>query len=475
MSEPSVNFHVQARLTAFRIPTELIRKNFKNIQKLLEKQKKLVSEEVAKINASPYSREEKLQMIRKIIKSFEAFRVKLEQTVKRDEELRSRLLARLENLQQLANFTIHEKGGKSHTLDLHNNDLINWYRDQCNLLIVDYLIKSNTHTDFNVGSKLLLSFKLDLSKQIDYDLFENFNKVFTSIVQGHDLSMVTAWFNENKSALKKISSNLEFEISYCRFLSLIQDGDVNGAINFSRDNLSAYGNRAKYLGAEVENYEKNYVKLKEIGGLLVYISIREQPSGLRGLYSSGILENSPRYHEYETLLSNDRWKSLSNCFTENFNKIYGVSKNYPLLVYLSAGLSSLKTKSCYNNTENTIFHHDHTHHEDIYGKDLAVLTDRKFRGPNYYYKLLNKINHCPVCSPELYTISRNLPYAQLITHIFDNPYKLPNGNIYPFDKLLSPSDKYLSEKNTLLRMNKVKDPLTREIFLIDSCVRVYPA
>ena len=33
-------------------------------------------------------------------------------------------------------------------LDFHNPNLINWYRDQTNLLIVDYLIKSNTRTRF---------------------------------------------------------------------------------------------------------------------------------------------------------------------------------------------------------------------------------------------------------------------------------------------------------------------------------------
>lgn len=103
------------------------------------------------------------------------------------------------------------------------------------------------------------------------------------------------------------------------------------------------------------------------------------------------------------------------------------------------------------------------------------MNDPKYRGPNHYYKLLNKINNCPICSPELFKLSQNLPYAQLITSIFNNPFKLPNGNIYPFDKLLVPTDKYLSEKNTLLRANKVKDPLTREIFTIDSCIRVFPA
>lgn len=498
MSEPTLNFHIQTRLIQFKIPTELIKKNFKNVQKQIEKQRKQVSDDVTKIKKNQkLPTAMKLEMVRKIIKNFESFQRKLQNNIKKDEELRSRLMARLENLTLLAQFTIdkkeesNEEGSKSvsdggdRLLDLHNVNLINWYRDQTNLLIVDYLLKSNTYSGTNIGNKLLRSFQqTNLLKLIDYDLLENFNKVFVSIIEHHDLSLVVAWFNENRNALKKVNSNLEFEINYCEFLSLINKGQVNEAIYFSREKLSPYGNKGNYSDGDYEKHEKNLNKLKEIGGLLVYMSINEGVNPKNGngstLFSSAVMANTPRFHEYKRLLSNERWESLSKCFIENFNKIYGISKTYPLFVYLSAGLSSLKTKSCYCNSENTIFHNDDYENnvdskEDIYKKDLAVLTDKKFRGPNQYYRLLNKINNCPVCSPELFTLSKNLPYAQLITHIFEKPYKLPNGNIYPFDKLLKPSEKHLSEKNTLLRMKKIKDPLTREIFMIEDCIRVYPA
>lgn len=509
MSEPTVNFHIQTRITEFKIPTELIKKNFKAIQKQIEKQKKLISEDVAKIRKnSKLPTAMKIELIKKLIKSFETFQKRLQASINRDEVFRSRILARLENLAELSNYTIKSNSmpelsaspidsdetrnespnttksmeEEDRALDLHNVNLINWYRDQTNLLIIDYLIKSNTRSDQNMGLQLLKSISQTnpkFMKLIDYDLYDNFNKVFVSIIEHHDLSLVIAWFNENRAFLKKANSNLEFEINYCKFLSLIEEGDVNEAIQFSRVNLSPYGNKSNYQSLELMNHESNLNKLKEIGGLLVYMSIDEKsnPTAKSVPFSSSLVLNSSRFKEYKKLLSNERWDSLSQCFIENFTKLYGISRNYPLFIYLSAGLSSLKTKSCYCNTENTIFkeYTQSTESKDIEKKDLAVLTDKKYRGPNKYYKLLNKINHCPVCSPELYKLSKNLPYAQLITSIFNNPFKLPNGNIYPFDKLLNPSEKYLSEKNTLLRMGKIKDPLTREIFLIDDCVRVYPA
>lgn len=546
MSEPTINFHLQTHLTQFKVPTELIRKNFKTIQKLIEKQKKQLTNDIAKINKNAsMPRSIKLEMVRKLIKGFETFEKRLQAAIDKDADYRARLTVRRDHLERLSDFTqsmdskdeplaltkhkgqeleqddendyesaeeIENHGDLSptaisrnrsvsfldkhyeesvekeaqkkkkkqavkldpkdddKTLDLHDNNLINWYREEANLLLVDYLIKSNFRGQRSVGLKLLKSLSISnpkYMKLIDYDLFDNFNKVFVSIIDNHDLELVNSWFEDNRTSLKKINSNLEFEINYCKFLSFIEDGKTDEAIKFSQTNLSPAGNKSYYQPTDLTNYDKNLKKLKEIGGLLVYLSISEPESSAKDEsdipLSTLLMKKSQRYHDYEKLISNDRWTSLSDCFIDNFTRLYGISKNYPLFIYLSSGLSSLKTKSCYCNNENTIFVHDR---EEKF-IPTNPLTDKKYRGPNYYYKLLGKINNCPVCSPELFKLSRNLPYAQLITSIFNNPFKLPNGNIYPFEKLLTPND--------LLTADQVRDPLTQEIFDITSCVRVYPA
>lgn len=503
MSEPTLNFHIQTKLTQFKVPTELIKKNFKAIQKLIEKQKKATEDDIRKIkDSSKLPTQLKLALIRKSIKSFEQFNLKLQSLVNKDQSYASRILARLENFKELEEFTVNRN--KSYTehgtdstdkkdinyvgildeddqnLDLHHMNLINWYREQTNLLIIEYLIKSNSRRDSNIGIQLLKCMSKTnpkLTKLIDYDLLDSFNKIYVSIVKEHDILPVISWFNENRAFLKKVNSNLEFEINYCKFLTLVEKGEVTEAIKFSKQNLSCYGNIENYQEQEKHNLEENLRKLKEIGGLLIYLAIGGKQALMDNSsvpFSAKLITHSPRYKEYEKVLSNERWDSLSKCFIDNFVNLYGISRNHPLFVYLSAGLSSLKTKSCYCNTENSIFKTDELNYISQSNEPL-ILTDKKYRGPNYYYKLLKKINHCPVCSPELYKLSRNLPYAQLITSIFNNPFKLPNGNIYPFDKLLAPSEKYMTEKNDLLRIGKVKDPLTKEEFLIDECVRVYPA
>ena len=74
MTEPTLNFHIQTHQTQFKIPVELIKKNFKSIQKLIEKQKKQLTEDINKIKKiKNLSNESKLELIQKLIKNFEIF------------------------------------------------------------------------------------------------------------------------------------------------------------------------------------------------------------------------------------------------------------------------------------------------------------------------------------------------------------------------------------------------------------------
>lgn len=486
MSEPTVNFSVQTRQVQFAVPSELIKKNFKTIQKLVEKLRKQVTEEISAIKKNPgLTKEQKLATVRKLIRNFETYQKKLKLAIQTDEDYRERLTTRAKHLSELKNFTLdnHSSGNEDKhideddkLLDLHSEKLINWYRGETNLLIIDYLLKSNTRKDKNLGSELMKSlaptFEYDITKLVDHDVYESFNKVFLSINIDHDLDLIAAWYNDNKNALKKLSSNLQFEIHYCKYLSMIESGQAPEAISYCKAYLAPYGNIKNYLEDDLINFEKNHKRLTEVGAPLVYVSMCLD-SFLGASYEPD-RELSARYAKYNAVMSEERWRGLSKCFTEDFTKIYGIPKTYPLLVLLSAGLSSLKTKSCYCNDENTIFK---THKQEVL--EVSSWRDLSLRGPNYYYKLLKKINQCPVCSPELFHLSLNLPYAQLLTSILNNPFKLPNGNIYPFEKLLSPSKKMVAMTGTLalelVRNNQLMDPLTHEVFLIDDCVRVFPA
>ncbi|OBA19651.1 hypothetical protein METBIDRAFT_46353 [Metschnikowia bicuspidata var. bicuspidata NRRL YB-4993] len=489
MSEPTLSFAVQTHRVQFVVPSELIKKNIKIIQKQIEKSKKLVTEEISRIKkCSLLTAAEKLASVKRLIKVYDHHHKKLAMAVQKDQDYRLRLAYRAERLSELKNYTVRARGGSEKVLDLHNESLISWYRDETNLLIVDYLLKSNVKKDVNFGlevlEKLELRSRLSFSKLIDHDVYSSYNRVHRSIREDHDLEAISTWYNDNRTALKKVGSNLLFEIHYCKYLSLIESGDPFQATAYSKKYLAPYARRENYGHNEDEIFVKNRDRLTRLGSLLVCISslsmsaetlqnLSPPPGSLiASLLSQLVVAQPGELNHYNRILTEEYWQGLSECFTKDYTKVYGIPQTYPLFVYLSAGLSSLKTKSCFCNRQNTIFEAGKCDGV-LDNLDSSSLRDLSLRGPNQYYKLLQKINQCPVCSPELYSLSQTLPYAQLITSIYNNPFKLPNGNIYPFDKLLNPEGKF--ERDNLVRNGKVRDPLTHEIFFIDDCVRVFPA
>lgn len=478
MSEPTLNFMIQTHQVNFAVPNELLKKNLKAIQKLIEKARKLLMDETAKIELSSISPEQKLAAVRKLIKSFEQTQRKLKMLVESDSDIRRRLTARAARMAHLRQYTIKPKDGAESDdlqLDFHNEDLIGWLRDEANLLIIDYLLKSNLNHTRNTGvavaEKLGKNAKLPLADLIDIDVYENFNQVFLSITEKHDLELITAWYTDNRNALKKIGLNLQFEIHYCKYLLLLSKGEVHEAVAYSKLHLAAYARKSNYSIEEEANFLLNSDRLIELGASLTSSAGFLQVIAPGNILFSILSKNGKPSHNNK-LLSSRRgkmelgWTRLANCFTEDYTRIYGITHTYPLLVYLSAGLSCLKTKSCFCYRSNTIFKADSEDNDKP--KKHRSSKDLIFRGPNFYYDKLKKINQCPVCSPELYALSRSLPYGLLITSIFNDPFMLPNGNIYPFNKLLA-------HRGLDKCKGRVYDPLTKEKFLVDDCVRVFPA
>lgn len=479
MSDPTVNFSIQARQVQFAIPSELIKKNLKNIQKLVEKLKKQVAEELSQIKKKPnLTAQQKLQLVRKLIKSHEAFQKKLKTAIQKDEDYRQRLVSRGKHIGKLGEMCISNNDSDESNrslddtdkvLDLHNEKLINWFRKEANLLIVDYMLKSNTRRDTNTGIEIMKGIAssfggdVDLHKLIDYDVYESFNRVFISI-EDHELAPVSAWYNENKNALKKFGSNLQFEIHYCKYLSMIEHGDVSEAIQYCKQYLTPYGSKTNYAADELINFDGNLKRLTNVGAPLVYVSMTV------GM-AAGTGSKTISFDDFNASLAEERWKGLSQCFTDDFTKIFAIPKTYPLLIYLAAGLSSLKTKSCYCNDENSIFGDMTPPFDESLAKQCLHSHQQSLvlRGPNVYNRVLKNVIECPVCSPELYQLSQSLPYAQLITSIFPDPYMLPNGNIYSYERLQD------AEIVDNLGKRYRRDPLTLERFDLSEGTRVYPA
>lgn len=139
------------------------------------------------------------------------------------------------------------------------------------------------------------------------------------------------------------------------------------------------------------------------------------------------------------MYAKERWQKLACSFVLAHHTLYNVPAAPLLHIALSAGLSALKTPSCYSNV---------------------------LRPPINFYSD-SSTSRCPICSQELNALARNVPYAQHVRNIVDDPVALPNGRVYSQANLQAWGEKLG------VSPGKVRDPLTHDEWDLSELRKVY--
>ncbi|CEP61343.1 glucose-induced degradation complex subunit FYV10 LALA0_S03e00738g [Lachancea lanzarotensis] len=495
LNEPSVDFHLKLNEQSFHIPNELLKNNVKKVQKLVERETKRLEVLFGDLNAAVVAGHDPHVSINKlndIIKAVELLERKLDKRVNLEGELLKRIEYRFNYYNELEEL---KKSG-------NREGLISWYQVYTNLLIGDYLVRNNNLCDqelardsletssrlkrknnspatppppVNAGLQFLRS--QGLEHHLDWDILVTANQISKSLDVNHDLTLLVNWIKENQAYLTSRSSALEFETRLQEYIELVKTRNYPGAIGCFQNHLIKFINT-------------NFEELQLASGLLVFIkSFKEQvpqqsesqndTSNMKtrfGFFQYFFGKAPPRelgsgngtfgsdtrtkfsangeFVRYTRVLSDDRWNVLKRLFLQEFYSMYGISQHDPLLIYLSLGISTLKTRSCL---------------QDMYS---TVKLDEDLH--NF---LNNELNHskCPVCSPEFAPITKDLPYAHHIqSNLFENPVMLPNGNIYDSKKLKLLAVKLASRKLYDLKPDQVMDPINQQVYDEKDFVTMYP-
>ncbi|ONH66320.1 Protein FYV10 [Cyberlindnera fabianii] len=429
LNEPSVDMHVRMLESSFRIPHEAIKRNLKTVQKLDEKQFKK-TDELLKNLSKCKTQKDKLAKLKQMITNAKQYEKKMKARVAVEQDHRERIEARIEKIKELKELKEAENSDEedASSTELHQNRLLKWYRDRTNLLIADYLLKNHESIENNPG--ILLLKNLGFEKLVDSDMILVSNRISKSILN-KDLSQLITWINDNKSYLKKIKSNLEFEARFQQYIELIKANDISSALSVFSENLTPFT-------------DSNFEEIKIAAGMLVFTKkIINAPT-------------SGNYDRYNHLLSPTRYKKISDLFLKIFYRLHCIPEDDPLLVYLSIGISSLKTRSCICVDESTA------------PMDLETILTQKLN--NSQSKTMQH-NSCPVCALEFQQLSGQLPYSHNVnSHLFDNPVMLPTHNIFDKAKLSAYTETLLGPDS-----GEVVDPITGDQFDIGSLEVMYPA
>lgn len=514
------DFYINCNKSQFKTPIEVLKKNFKNLQKLIEKNNLIINNEFKKIKLVNYTnKKEKIKRINKLIEIQLNFNKKLSFRINQHNEFVNRLIIRINRLELIDNLYNKYNNLNSNQLNKLPNDLKEFYQTENNLLIIDYLLRN--HKLINNNNKELFLNNFKLNKLIDYDIIIQGIKIYDEIVINKNLKLLKQWCIENKKNLELIkikypnliTSDIEFECNFQDFLQKIEFGNYEDALIFAR----------KCLTNNNRIFDK-FEKVKNGSSLIWLNSIIDLKPGknesginnndddnmnnenkidLINYYSSGISNNNSKMANsylklFEELSSPKTWDRLGDYFLLNFRLIYGMNQIPQLNIMLNIGGSVLKTKQCeFNPNFKT------NGFKDFINKQVNHNSNNKEK--NY---LIN--TECPICSIELNNIVHPLPYSlQTKSNLFDDPVMLLNNNIYSFKDLIffnrdriqhnegindvsnedvyfnivTKSGELMNSKFSSDRVQlndkkyaniKIKDPLTNEEFSISSLEKVFP-
>ncbi|KAH7051311.1 negative regulation of gluconeogenesis [Macrophomina phaseolina] len=348
-----------------RMPYELARKNFKTAQRYVEREQTYLTKELksaangAAQTSATGDASATLSQLDTMINRMQGLKRKLETLHGEETAIHKATKTRIQHLDDL--YAIPSLA------DVKYDE---WSKVRLDRLLVDYLLRSG----YGESAKALAQEK-GIEELVDVDAFVQCERIAESLRNGR-CQEALGWCGDNKQGLKKLESNLEFELRLQQYVEMVRTGNTQKL-------QEATQHARKYLASHSDT--KYAIRA---AGLLAFPP--DTPA-----------------EPYKTLYSTERWPKLAELFIKTHNTLYSLPPNPLLHIALSAGLSALKTPSC---------------HSQYASSSNANSTSTSV---------------CPICSTELNELARNVPYAHHTKSFVENdPVVLPTGRIYGRARLM---------------------------------------
>ncbi|KAK4050923.1 GID complex subunit containing RING finger motif [Microbotryomycetes sp. JL221] len=196
-----------------------------------------------------------------------------------------------------------------------------WSRTRLSYHLTDYCLRSSPPL-METAKTLAKEERID--KLVDFDLWQELHKAQDGLKQ-RQLDQVLAWVNDNKVALRKSKSSLEFMIHLQAYIELCRERKLVEAIAYVKKHLSA--SAVAEMGSSDGQSSTHLTELSRAMALLAYAPDTScQP--------------------YQELYSDKRWTSLLDLFRATFLELHSLPAIPVLHMSLQAGIASLKTPIC---------------------------------------------------------------------------------------------------------------------------------
>ncbi|WFD44767.1 GID complex subunit containing RING finger motif [Malassezia psittaci] len=312
------------------------------------------------------------------------------------------------------------------------------FEDWCTIrlqrMVVDYMLRRGA---FSSAEKLAAAH--NITQLVDFPVFAQIRKVELSLVpdehstESPSCATALAWCSENKITLRKSKSTLEFELRLQEFIELVRDRHpsvLKQAALYARKHLSPYLQETPDLEQKSEVSDQTHPRATHTN---------TQETCRKAWRALGLLASGPGSWQYQDFYDVARWKSLRESFRSIALQVYNLPASPLIHIALSAGLSSLKTHSCYSTKAK-----DFT---PVVLNAISSQTSSMFLAdsmePDDPSRSDDRHPDCPICHTRgLGTLAREVPYShqgnsRLICRITGKemddknpPMCLPNGRVY---------------------------------------------
>ncbi|KAF8323531.1 CTLH/CRA C-terminal to lish motif domain-containing protein [Cantharellus anzutake] len=298
-----------------RVPHEQLRKAFRTAQRLLEK-------DVAAF--APLTRDGNMNA-EEFSSSIESMILRIESLKRKLADLHHNTVMPLEHSLRRRTKELAAFESVTHTSDARYGQ---WIDTRMNRWLVDWMLRQG-----DVDSAKKLAESKGIQTLVDIDLFAEIRRIRRAL-ERHSCLEALAWCNENKVSLRKIKSNLEFELRLQEFIELVREGKSIPAIAYCKKHLTQW-------------HDTHTQQFRQAMALLAFRAPSETcaPEAVPKCVSPKVGASLNR-SSYRKLYSPDRWTMLSETFTDTAYALTALPASSPLLLSLFAGLVALKHPTC---------------------------------------------------------------------------------------------------------------------------------
>ncbi|KAK2764616.1 GID complex subunit containing RING finger motif [Onygenales sp. PD_12] len=286
-----------------RLPHELARRNFKSVQRIVEREKDHILPTLKQTANDSLSgtqdASQTLSSLDSMISRMQGLKRKMQTLRDEEKDILNQSRKRIQHLEALYRIP-----------SLADVKYDEWSRVRLDRLLVDHMLRSG----FSESAKQLAEEK-GIENLVDLSVFVQCQRIAESLRRGETKDALQ-WCGENKVALKKVQNNLEFELRLQQYIEMVREGNKAEARQHAK----------KYLSSHSETQAS---EIRRAAGLLVF-----SPDTIAA--------------PYKELYSPSRWQLLSDLFIRTHHDLLALSSRPLLQIALSAGLSALKTPACHS-------------------------------------------------------------------------------------------------------------------------------